>query len=144
MSSSPLRLLVVDDEAGIRRIFSIALANYGFAVDCADSSREAVTLMARGRYDVIVSDVHMPNGDGVDFLALLRERGVLTPVIVMSGRPSAEGKARALASGAFRYMVKPVMPSELRVVIESALATDHDVLSGAPPATRQSRWPLRP
>ncbi len=119
MSGAPPRVLVVDDEAGIRRIFSTALANYGFVVDTAESSAEALRFLDRGSYDAIVSDVHMPSVDGVDLLGLIRAR-VSTPVILMSGQPSLEGKARALAGGAFRYMIKPVMPSELRVVLESA------------------------
>jgi DNA-binding NtrC family response regulator len=146
MSALPCRVLVVDDEAGIRRIFALAIANYGFVVDCAESSSGALRMLERETYDVIVSDVHMPSGDGIDFLGLVRERGVHTPVIVMSGRPSADGKARALARGAFRYMVKPVMPSELRQVIESAVAvaTGLDFLSISPPAAQPWRPTRRP
>ena len=144
MSEAPRRVLVVDDEPGIRRIFAIAIANYGFVVDCAESSRQALELLNHASYDVIVSDVHMPTGDGIDFLALLRDRGVVTPVIVMSGRPSPDGMARALEYGAFRVMVKPVMPSELRVVIASALAASR----GGPASPRRAadvgRFPRRP
>jgi two-component system response regulator FixJ len=84
-----------------------------------------------------VSDVNMPGGDGIDLLGIVRGRGVLPPVIVMSGRPSPDGKARALAGGAFRYMIKPVMPSELRLVIESALAPDRGVSPNSPPTTER-------
>ncbi len=101
----------------------MALANYGFSVECAQSSREALMLLHLGKYDVIVSDVNMADGDGIGLLGLLRGRADLTPVVLMSGRPSADGGAGALARGAFRYMVKPVMPSELRRVIESAIAS---------------------
>jgi DNA-binding response OmpR family regulator len=135
-------VLVVDDEAGIRRIFSTALTNYGFVVDTADSSPEALRFLDRGTYDAIVSDVHMPGVDGVDLLGLIRAR-VSTPVILMSGRPSLEGKVRALAGGAFRYMIKPVMPSELRIVLESAIGTDRAAAERSLTAVHLSCHPQR-
>jgi DNA-binding NtrC family response regulator len=143
MIAAPCRVLVVDDEPGIRRIFAIALANYGYLVECAGSSTEALVLLDRGTCDVIVSDVHMLGGDGIDLLVLLRGRGVTTPVIVMSGRPTPELRARATALGAFRYMVKPVMPSELRLVIESAVGGDAEAPPGSPRAARLSDAPAR-
>ncbi len=134
MDRSPRRILLVDDEVGIQRIVQMALANYGFVTTAALDAASALSRLEHERFDVIVSDVHMPGHDGIELLRTLRQRGVCAPVVLMSGRASAEVKRRALLNGAFRFLVKPVMPSELRRVIEEALTGGAQSLVPAAPA----------
>jgi DNA-binding NtrC family response regulator len=121
MSPEPRRILVVDDEPGIQRIFKSALGNYGFVTEVAGNADDAMLCLERGSFDVVVTDVNMPGCDGIAFLRRCRERHADVPIIVMSGRPSDAVMSSALVAGAYRYLVKPVMPSALRHVIESAI-----------------------
>ena len=116
----PLRILVLDDEPGILRMFQTALANYGYVTEAASDATAALELLAQRRFDVVVTDVHMPGCGGIDFLRRLRERCGPIPVIVMTGRASDETSTQARELGAFRCLTKPVMPRTLRDVIESA------------------------
>lgn len=117
----PLRVLIVDDEPGIQRIFKHALLNYGFAVETAGEVGEALAWLDAARFDVVVSDIHMPAKNGIEFLAAAHAKYPALPIIVMTGRPSDDLLRDASAHGAYRYLVKPVMPSALRTVIESAV-----------------------
>ena len=113
---------MVDDEPGIQRIFERALNNYGYVTKVAGDGHQALAYLERERFDVVVTDVNMPGGDGITFLRMLRKRDATLPVIVMTGRPLDSVMTLAAQAGAFRYIVKPIMPSTLREVIESALA----------------------
>jgi DNA-binding NtrC family response regulator len=119
------RILLVDDEPGILRMFKTALTNYGFLTEEARDGREALDRLARGTFDVIVSDINMPESGGLEFLRAVRERDLDVPVIMMTGKPSVESSSRALESGAFRCLTKPVMPASLRDVVEQAVSV-HD------------------
>ena len=121
-AAAPRRVLIVDDEPGIQRIFKNALANYGFVTEVASDGKEALDHIARATFDVIVCDVHMPGIGGIDFLRLLREGHAGIPVILMTGKPSDDLERHAAEHGAFRCLIKPIMPSALREVIERAVA----------------------
>jgi DNA-binding NtrC family response regulator len=117
------RVLLIDDEPAILRIYSRALANYGFESKCVSDPKLALQLLEQVAFDVVVSDVCMPGGDGVDLVRSIRERFPHLPVILVSGKPTDSAKTRAIIGGAIRYLVKPVMPTVLRSVIESAVRT---------------------
>src|SRR5665213_3517516 len=101
MSLEPRRILVVDDEPGIQRIFKSALANYGVVTEVAGTVDEAMRCLERGPFDVVVTDVNMPHVDGIAFLCRCREEYSHIPVVVMSGRPSDALMSRALVAGAY-------------------------------------------
>jgi EAL domain-containing protein (putative c-di-GMP-specific phosphodiesterase class I) len=115
------RILLVDDEPGVLRMFKTALANYGFLTEEARDGREAIDRLDKGSFDAIVSDINMPGYGGLDFLRSVRERDLDVPVIMMTGKPSLESSNKALEYGAFRYLTKPVMPATLREVIDRAV-----------------------
>jgi EAL domain-containing protein (putative c-di-GMP-specific phosphodiesterase class I)/CheY-like chemotaxis protein len=117
----PYRILLVDDEFGILRMFKTALTNYGYVTEEARDGREAMERIKSSHFDVIVSDVNMPGYGGLEFLRGVRERDLDVPVILMTGKPSLEASSKALEYGAFRYLTKPVMPAALRDVIERAV-----------------------
>ena len=122
----PYCILLVDDEPGILRMFKAALTNYGFLTEEARDGREAMDRLARGTFDAIVSDINMPGSGGLEFLRAVRERDLDVPVIMMTGKPSAQSSRKAMESGAFRCLTKPVMPATLRDVVEQAVSV-HDV-----------------
>jgi len=121
MSSFPNRVLLVDDEPGMLRMMKTALGLYGFATEEARDGREALELLSRKSFDVVVSDINMPRYPGLEFLRGVRERDPDVPVIMMTGKPSVESSARAVEYGAFRYLIKPVMPAALRDAVERAV-----------------------
>ncbi len=114
------RVLVVDDEPGVLRMYKMALTTRGFAVEEARDGREAMERLTAGSFDVIVTDVNMPGYGGLEFLRAVREKDLDVPVIMMTGKPSVESSNKALEYGAFRYLIKPVPPATLAEAIDRA------------------------
>ena len=82
-------------------------------VETASNGNEAVELVKSRSFDVIVSDIAMPEMSGIELLRAVRARDLDVPVILMTGEPSLESAIRAVEYGAFRYLAKPVTPGEL-------------------------------
>jgi DNA-binding NtrC family response regulator len=127
MSQARTRVLLVDDEPGILRMFRTALADAGFEIEEARDGRAALERLARESFDVIVSDVNMPGSDGLELLQSVHERYPHTPMIMMTGKPSLDSSNRALELGAVRYLVKPVFPAALKEAVRS-VAEESEVL----------------
>jgi len=102
------KLLLVDDDPAVLRAYQKALSSRGWAVETASDGAQAIDRLRDGGYDAIVSDVSMPEMGGLEFLRNVRERDLDVPVILMTGAPKLESAMRAVESGAFRYLVKPV------------------------------------
>jgi CheY-like chemotaxis protein len=119
-SLKPLRVLVLDDEPGILRMFRTALNNCGYSTEMVGNASAALDALARERFDIVVSDIHMPGCGGLEFVRSVRQRFDRIPVILMTGRPSPETSKQALALGVVRCLTKPVMPQTLREAIERA------------------------
>jgi len=115
------RVLVVDDEAGIRKTSQMFLTEAGHEVDTAGTVAEASERIAGREYDVIVSDIVMPGDDGLRLLERVRERSPLTQFILITGEPTLETATDALRLGAFDYLSKPVKKDTMwRVVAKAA------------------------
>lgn len=115
------RVLLVDDEPAIRHMLQRALGKAGISTEEASNGREALDLLANASFDVVVTDLNMPGQSGLEFLRAIRKKDLDMPVIVMTGNPSIDSSASALEHGAFRYLVKPVLPATLRDVVERAI-----------------------
>ena len=114
------RILVVDDEADLRELLEITLLKMGLDVDCAATLREARRLVDDNSYDLVLTDMRLPDGLGLE---LVREVSGTskTPIAVITAFGSAENAVVALKAGAFDYVSKPVVLDELRVMVRSAL-----------------------
>ncbi|HEX8723617.1 MAG TPA: PAS domain S-box protein [Pyrinomonadaceae bacterium] len=116
-----LRVLVVDDEADTREVLLAVLASCGAQPTAAASAAEALRLLGRERYDVLVSDIGMPEEDGYDLIrrvrALAGERGGTIPAVALTAYARAEDRMRALRSGFQMHVPKPVEPAELITVV---------------------------
>ena len=113
--------LVVDDEPDIRTLLEITLGRMQVAcVSCADLA-EARARLAEGRYDVCLTDMRLPDGDGIDLVRLIGERYPDLPVAVITAHGSMESAIAALKAGAFDFVSKPVDLGILRRLIDSAL-----------------------
>ena len=113
-------VLVVEDEAPMRRFVRSALTTHGFKVSEAGTLREAETAATESPPDLILLDLGLPDGDGLELLARLREWS-RAPVIVLSARGREEDKVIALDAGADDYLTKPFGTSELLARIRVAL-----------------------
>ena len=105
--SSEARLLVVDDEESLRITTAAILEKEGYIVDTASSGDEAITLVNRTDYDLVLTDLHMEGGDGLSVLNQIRRHAPLTISVVLTGFASVESAIAALQEGAYDYLVKP-------------------------------------
>jgi len=108
-----MRVLVVEDERRIADFISRGLSEQGYAVDVAYDGDEALDWPAVADFDVIILDVMLPVRDGVEVCRTLRERGLRTPILMLTARDAVEDRVRGLDSGADDYLVKPFAFAEL-------------------------------
>ncbi|MGH9039255.1 MAG: response regulator [Acidimicrobiia bacterium] len=114
------RVLVVDDEAGLRRALAANLRARGYEVDLAVNGEEALALAARGHPDVVILDLGLPGMDGVEVVRGLRGwSGV--PILILSARDSEPAKVAALDAGADDYVTKPFGMDELLARVRAAV-----------------------
>ena len=116
-----MRLLVVEDEARIAAFLVKGLTAAGYAVDHVGTGAEAVRWLAPGGTSLIVLDLRLPDMDGFEVLARLRERGDETPVIVLTARSDVHDRVRGLDLGADDYLTKPFAFDELLARVRARL-----------------------
>ena len=115
------RILIVDDEADIRELLSLTLQRMGLDTDCAGNEFEATQFMQKHSYDLCLTDMRLPDGDGLRLLEHVSKHYATTPVAVITAHGSAENAVAALKAGAFDYLAKPVSLNQLRALVRSAL-----------------------
>jgi EAL domain-containing protein (putative c-di-GMP-specific phosphodiesterase class I)/CheY-like chemotaxis protein len=115
------RLLVIDDDDLTINSYTRTLERLGHAVESASNGREALERFRGKTFDTILSDLEMPDMDGIAFLRELRSIDLDIPVVIITGSPSLETAARAIEYGAFRYLNKPVPTDELASLVERAV-----------------------
>ena len=115
-------ILVVDDEIVVRELFSIWLEEAGHRVRVAGTVGAAQALLDEESADVLVSDVRMTQGTGLDLLSWAREHAPDMPVVLVTGRPAVETAVDALRLGAYEFLTKPVDQTDLLRVIERAVS----------------------
>lgn len=108
-----MRILLVEDEAPIADFISRGLTEHGFGVDVARDGEEALDWPAVADFDIIILDVMLPRRDGIDVCRTLRQRGLRTPVLMLTARDAVEDRVLGLDSGADDYLVKPFAFAEL-------------------------------
>jgi two-component system response regulator PilR (NtrC family) len=120
--TQPIRILVVDDERSMRDMVSILLKRNGFEVVTARSGSQAISLFDQGeRFDVIVTDLVMDRGGGIDVLKAVKERALQTEVIVFTAFGSPETAVEAMKLGAFDYLSKPFNVDEFLIIVHHAV-----------------------
>jgi two-component system response regulator PilR (NtrC family) len=115
-------VLVVDDEKAMREFLTVLLEKQGHAVLSASDGEEALRLLADHPVDLVISDLRMPRMDGIGLLAGIRERNPDLPLIMVTAYASSESTIQAMRLGADDYITKPFRVSEIRLVVEKALA----------------------
>lgn len=122
---APTRLLVVDDEPGLRQMLEILFRREGYDVVCVpgyDAAAEAIAQSPRP-FPIVLSDLVMPDGSGLDVLAAAKRRDPHTAVILMTAHSTVDNAIAAMRSGAFNFVSKPFDPGELGALVAKALET---------------------
>lgn len=119
--TSTKTILVIDDDKSILRTFTRILRKNGYEIDAAETGKEAIGKADSRHYDLALVDVRLPDMDGTDLLAKMKRPLKNTIKIMITGFPSIESGVKALDEGADAYLVKPVKPEELLMLIEEKL-----------------------
>ena len=118
-------VLVVDDEADIRELLGMTLSRMGIESHCAATTSEAIALLGANTYELCLTDMRLPDGDGLAVLDYVSKHQPNLPVAVITAHGSAENAVAALKAGAFDYLAKPVSLNQLRTLVRSALKLSH-------------------
>jgi len=119
-----LKILVVDDEIGICRNVEKILSKNNYEVMHAQSARVALEKMAKDSFSLLISDIVMPEMDGIELLKLTKEQWPLTKVMMMTAYASTDTAMKAIQLGAEDYVPKPFTPNGLRSKVENVLISD--------------------
>ncbi len=117
----PPRILIVDDEADLRELLDITFLKMGLDSDCAATLAEARNYLARNAYAMVLTDMRLPDGLGIELVREVAASYRNTPIAVITAFGSADNAVAALKAGAFDYLSKPVALDQLRVMVQSAL-----------------------
>ena len=115
------RILIVDDEDGMRRLLGRVLSREGYEVTTASGGAEALKHVARDRFDLVVTDIKMPEMDGLELLKELKDYEPSVPIIVMTAYGTVENAVQALRLGAYDYIAKPFETDEIKLTVAKAL-----------------------
>jgi two-component system response regulator PilR (NtrC family) len=120
-TASRPRLLVVDDEPDLRTLYELTLLREGYDVESAETVEEAWAALAAQRFNLVITDMRLPDGTGLELLRRLDEAGRGEKAVVITAYGSAENAVEALKAGAYDYLTKPVDLRQFRAVVASAL-----------------------
>lgn len=134
-----MRVLVVDDEAMIRKLLRTALEESGHRVDEAENGHAGIGALQAAAYDLVITDIAMPEMDGIELIAIAKRQWPHIPLVAMSGGGRIGGDdhlQNALDLGAAVALGKPFRLREVRAAIESACtaAAEHGRAPGCSPA----------
>lgn len=115
-----MKILIADDELNLRTMLAAHLKHARYEVTAVSDGEEAVKAASEDTFDVMVFDIMMPNKDGVEALKEIREKGILTPVILSTAKGDVEDRITGLDAGADDYLTKPFSMGELLARIRAA------------------------
>lgn len=124
--TTTLRAMIVDDEPIVGRRLRPVLEKLGLEVEVFEDSTLALARFSEAGFDIVVSDVRMKGLDGLALLERVRTRSPRCKVILITGYPSPEVAAEAMAKGAFECLAKPFKTDHLRRIVERATASLRD------------------
>ena len=132
-------VLVVDDEADIRDLMEMTLMKMGLSVDVAEGVPAAKKKLDKNRYSLVLTDMRMPDGSGLEVVQHIVKQQTDTPVAVITAFGNADQAVQALKIGAFDYLQKPITLSQLRTLVKSAIKVQEE--NDAPPAVAEKKQP---
>ena len=127
-----LPILVVDDEADLVATYERLLRRRGYRVVSSSSCREGLLLVEREPLALVIADLRLPDGDGLDLIRAARRTPTPTPAIVVTGFASEASRAAALAAGASAWLAKPFATSTFTALVDQTLASGGDTARRIP------------
>lgn len=124
-----MKVLVVEDDLTVGRFVKRGLEEQRMNVDLVDDGPQGLERASRGEYDVIVLDLRLPGMNGVEVLRTLRDRGIDTPVLVLTAQDAVDSKVQALRTGADDYVTKPFSFEELLARVEALGRRPREIVS---------------
>ena len=115
------KVLVVDDEPDLLELLELTLTRMGLDTTRAENVGDAIRLLDREPFDLCLTDMRLPDGEGLRVVEHINQRGLDVPVAVITAFGSAENAVAALKAGAFDYLAKPVALEQLRALVKQAL-----------------------
>jgi two-component system response regulator AtoC len=115
------RILIVDDDPHFLRVLARILSGENFLVSSAGGACDALELIKSAQFDLVISDLRMPECDGVSFLEALRQKGNNVPVIILTAYGEVDTYLAAMNAGATEYLNKPIHSDELLKIVRSCL-----------------------
>ena len=131
-------VLVVDDEADIRDLMEMTLLKMGLAVEVAEGVRAAIKKLDSNKYSLVLTDMRMPDGSGLEVVQHITHNSMDTPVAVITAFGNADQAVQALKEGAFDYLQKPITLAQLRTLVKSAIKVQDNCTPIAPIAQAES------
>lgn len=117
------KILVVDDNMHNRYIARFLLEHAGYIIEEAESGEQALQLSKDGQFDLVLMDIQMPGMDGIEAMRLMREQGVITPVVALTAKAMHGDREKILEQGCDGYISKPFKVEEFVQQVESYLQT---------------------
>ncbi len=121
--------LIIDDEPDILSLLSLTIKRMKIETDCAESVEQAIQLLSRNQYDFCLSDMRLPDGDGMDIVKYVQKNVPNTPIAIITAHGNMELGIEAMKQGAFDFVSKPVDLERLRNLVNSALALKKESVS---------------
>ena len=122
-------ILIVEDDLTFATMLKTWLGKQGFQISTAGDLSKAHKLLEHQSYDLILSDLRLPEGDGLSLLDWMQKHGLVVPLIVMTSYADVQNAVNAMKQGACDYIAKPVQPAMLLEKIEDALSASSPPLS---------------
>jgi len=121
-----IRLLIVEDDPGLRQVLQIQLEHEGYLARSVSSAEEGLPILEKVPHDLVITDLNLPGASGIELLKRVRSVDPQVAVIVMTAFATVETAVQAMKEGAYDYITKPIHPYELKALIERAV--DHNRL----------------
>src|SRR5215468_2803682 len=138
------KILIVEDEVGVRFGIRDFLENKGFEVEEATSCREAIESFQASRPDAVFADYMLPDGNAIDLLPRLKGIDAAVPLIILTGHGSIDLAVRAIKEGAEQFLTKPIELPALLVILERALEHQRNRLQQLAGLARRGRGVVYP
>ncbi|ACH39529.1 sigma-54-dependent transcriptional response regulator [Citrifermentans bemidjiense Bem] len=116
-----IKILVIEDDDSSREALLILLKSIGFTVKGCSSGQDGLGVLSGEPFDIVITDLFLPDLNGIDILTRVKESSPRTEVILVTGYGSAETAVQAMKKGAYDYITKPLNIEELRIIIDKAL-----------------------
>ena len=134
-----VKALVIDDEQDICELVEMGIRGVGFECDSVYTAKAAIKKLKENHYDLVITDIRLPDGDGIDLLAHIQKHYVNTPVCLMTAHGNMDMAVRALRLGAFDFIQKPFDLKQLRAICKNALNNQGGETDSAPAKAAPAR-----